>query len=183
MPTSTLPSRLFISDLHLEDPQAPSTLRFQECLNAEAPRVDEIYILGDLVEMWVGDDDKSDIATLLKNTLTDTAKTTRVFLMHGNRDFLFGTKFEAETGVSLLEDPHCTPDGLLLSHGDRYCTDDAKYQAARTLFRSADWQRDILSKTLAERTALGQMLRAQSRQENANKSVNIMDTNAEALSA
>ncbi len=183
MAASTPPARLFLSDLHLEDPHSLAAQRFQECLTIEALLVDEIYILGDLVEMWVGDDDDSDIAMLLKLVLAATAEYTRVFLMHGNRDFLFGAQFAQESAITLLEDPYCTPDGLLLSHGDLYCTDDAKYQAARTLFRSSEWQQEILAKSLQERTTLGQMLRAQSRQENANKSANIMDTNPSALQA
>lgn len=176
-----MPSRLFLSDLHLEDPHSPAALRFQECLALESHRVDEIYILGDLVEMWVGDDDNSAIAVLLRDALQEAAKYSRVFLMHGNRDFLMGERFAREAEITLLPDPFCTPDGLLLSHGDRYCTDDTKYQAARAMLRSEQWQNEILAKTLAERTTLGQMLRAQSRQENANKATNIMDTNPVAL--
>lgn len=173
--------RIFISDLHLEDPAAPAFLRFQECLALEATRNDEIYILGDLVEMWIGDDDDSQLASELYAVLAATTAQCPVLLLHGNRDFLFADEFANATGVTLLGDPHLTADGILLSHGDQYCTDDQEYQAMRTLFRSEAWQQDILGKSLDERKALGQMLRAQSRNSNANKATNIMDVNADAV--
>ncbi|MCR9258280.1 MAG: UDP-2,3-diacylglucosamine diphosphatase [Pseudomonadaceae bacterium] len=175
--------RLFISDLHLDDPSAPAFLRFHECLTHESRRVDEIYILGDLVEMWIGDDDDSVAAQQLRQILKTISAQTPVYLMHGNRDFLFGEKFANDTGVTLLGDPHMTDDGLLLSHGDMLCTDDVAYQNMRTLLRSEAWQQDILSKTLAERKAFGQSLRQQSQTNNANKPSNIMDVNDDATSA
>ena len=174
--------RLFISDLHLDDPSASAFLRFAECLVYESRQVDEIYILGDLVEMWIGDDDDSAAAQQLRQILLTTTAETSVYLMHGNRDFLFGERFARDTGVTLLSDPHMTDDGLLLSHGDMLCTDDLDYQNMRTLLRSEAWQQDILSKTLAERKAFGQSLREQSQTNNANKPSNIMDVNDQATS-
>jgi UDP-2,3-diacylglucosamine hydrolase len=169
--------RIFISDLHLDDPQAPAFRRLIECLSKEAPGLDEIYILGDLVEMWIGDDDDSQTATCLRTTLAEAALHTKVYVMHGNRDFLFGETFAQQTGVHLIADPHRTSDGLLLSHGDALCTDDKAYQNMRLLLRSDAWQQDILSKSLAERKAFGEGLRSQSRNTNANKPSNIMDVN------
>ena len=173
--------RVFISDLHLEDVDSPTFLRFKELMEFESSQVDEIYILGDLVEMWVGDDDDADIATALADVISRA--NCPVFLMHGNRDFLFGERFSKATGAVVLPDPYLTSDGLLLSHGDSLCTDDQKYQQMRTLFRSEAWQQDLLSKSLAERKALGQMLRSQSKEANANKATNIMDVNENALEA
>ncbi len=175
--------RVYLSDLHLEDAGAPAFLRFVECLEMEAERVDEIYILGDLVEMWIGDDDDSKNAGALIDALQRTAQSCRVYLMHGNRDFLFGETFATLTGVKLISDPHCTRDGVLLSHGDQLCTDDHEYQQMRTLLRSPEWQADILSKSLEERKAIGQALRAQSRESSANKAANIMDVNPGATAA
>ncbi len=175
--------RIFISDLHLEDPQGAAFARFAECLAVESTRVDEIYILGDLVEMWIGDDDDSPTATRLREVLARTVGDCAVYLQHGNRDFLFSTEFCEATGVQLIADPFCTEDGVLLSHGDLLCTDDTEYQSMRTLLRSDAWQQDILSKTLAERKAFGQALREQSKSSNANKAANIMDVNAEAVAA
>jgi UDP-2,3-diacylglucosamine hydrolase len=172
--------RIFISDLHLDDPLAPAFKRFTECLAAESRRVDEIYILGDLVEMWIGDDDDSDGANQLRATLKATAAQIPVYLMHGNRDFLFGETFARGTGVTLVNDPHQTEDGLLLSHGDLLCADDNDYQDMRAVLRSDAWQADILAKSLEERKAFGQSLRAASMANNANKASNIMDVNAEA---
>ena len=178
--------RIFISDLHLEDPLSPSFQRFAECLSVEAPRVDEIYILGDLAEMWIGDDDDSNSAQALSACLKQAANVCDVFLMHGNRDFLFGDKFLKDIGVTLLREPHALDtevEGLtstLLCHGDSLCTDDVDYQNLRTMLRSEAWQADILSKTLDERKALGQAMRAQSQATNANKATNIMDVNLQA---
>lgn len=176
-------NRIFISDLHLEEAKSTAFLRFSELLTNEAARVEEVFILGDLVEMWIGDDDDAEVAEKLTQLLRETAKQCAVFLMHGNRDFLFGDRFASDTGVHIVSDPYLTDDGLLLTHGDAYCTDDEAYQNMRTLFRSASWQSEILSKTLTERKALGQMLRSQSKAENANKSANIMDVNRDAIDA
>lgn len=171
--------RVFISDLHLEDTASPSFHRFRELIEIESQRVDETFILGDLVEMWVGDDDDADLATELTRVLYNAGA--EVFLLHGNRDFLFGERFADATGTNILPDPYLTADGTLLSHGDALCTDDEQYQQMRALFRSDAWQADILSKTLTERKALGEMLRSQSKSENANKASNIMDVNEQAL--
>ena len=172
--------RIFISDLHLEDVDAPAFQRFAECLEAEAGRVDEIYILGDLVEMWIGDDDDSKSASALIDTLKRAAQDCNVYLQHGNRDFLFGDTFAALTGVTLIDDPHLTRDGVLVSHGDHLCTDDVEYQQMRVQLRSPEWQAGILSKSLDERKTLGMALRAESRERSANKAANIMDVNPQA---
>ena len=174
--------RLFISDLHLEAPTSPAFLRFSELLDHESRRVDEIYILGDLVEMWVGDDEDTGCAPLLREVLQDAGANCNIFLMHGNRDFLFGETFAAATGISLIDDPYVLDDDLLLCHGDMLCTDDVDYQAMRRTVRSPQWQQEFLSKSLAERQAFGAGLRAQSKANNANKPSGIMDVNADALS-
>jgi len=175
--------RIFVSDLHLEDPAEAAFQRFAECLEQESARVDEIYILGDLVEMWIGDDDDSAAAAMLRQVLAQASARCPVKLMHGNRDFLFGEEFADASGVQLLDDPWLTDDGILLSHGDLLCTDDGEYQSMRQLLRSPQWQADILAKSLQERKAFGQALRAQSRNSNANKAANIMDVNAAATEA
>ena len=173
--------RIFLSDLHLDDPICNTFLRFDECLKIESERADEIYILGDLVEMWIGDDDESNLAGALKKVLRETSARCSVNLMHGNRDFLFGESFCRSAGVTLLEDPYKIDGHILLSHGDSLCTDDGEYQAARKIFRDPSWQNDILQKSLQEREMLGKALRAQSVEANANKSSNIMDVNLNAM--
>ena len=173
--------RIFLSDLHLDDPGSNSFLKFGECMQIESARADEIYILGDLVEMWIGDDDKSPTALALREALVNASSRCAINLMHGNRDFLFGQAFCKSTGVTLLQDPHLIDEHILLSHGDILCTDDADYQAARKTFRDPKWQQEILSKPLVEREMLGKALRAQSNEANANKSSNIMDANLQAI--
>ena len=173
--------RLFISDLHLEFESAPAFKRLEELLTVESSCVDEIYILGDLVEMWIGDDDDGPVASSLKALFKKHSQTVRIYLMHGNRDFLITESFTNSAHIQLLSDPYITHDGIYLSHGDAYCVDDVEYQQMRTLFRSETWQADTLSKTLDERKALGHMLRSQSKANNANKPGNIMDVNTTAL--
>lgn len=169
--------RLYLSDLHLEDPGSPQFAAFDRLLRQSAPDLDEIYLLGDLCEVWVGDDDDGPLAGALTSTLRAASAHAAVRVMHGNRDFLFGSGFEAATGARVIGDPLLLPDRTLLSHGDAFCIDDAEYQAARALLRSAAWQREVLARPLAERRALAADMRARSRESNANKADNIMDVN------
>jgi UDP-2,3-diacylglucosamine hydrolase len=173
--------RIFLSDLHLSDPEDKVFIGLAACLEAEAKQVDEIYILGDLVEMWIGDDDNSPIAAALTELLSNASKHCKIFLMHGNRDFLFGEKFATQAGVKLINDPTTLDEEILLTHGDALCTDDGEYQEMRKILRSEAWQQDILRKSLAERIKFGQDLRAESIANNANKSSAIMDVNASAV--
>lgn len=167
--------RLFLSDLHLSDPDGRHIRGFAELLERLAGQVEEIYLLGDLCEVWVGDDDDGPLARRFKSVLAAAARHARVQVMHGNRDFLFGERFERETGVRLIDDPHVLADGIVLAHGDALCIDDTAYQEARRLLRSPEWQRDVLARSLDERRALADSMRAQSRATNANKAENIMD--------
>lgn len=180
---------LFISDLHI-DAGAPRVLQgFRGFLAREAPRANAIYILGDLVEVWVGDDDDGPTATALREALAAAARHCPVYVMHGNRDFLFGDRFAAETGTTLIPDPcviEPVPNGerLLLAHGDAFCTRDRAYQQARAVLRSQAWQADVLARSLPQRRALARGLREESQAANANKAENIMDvTDAEVAAA
>lgn len=173
--------RLFISDLHLEDPSSDAFRCFTELLTVEALRVDELYILGDLVEMWVGDDDDSACASELRTALRTAAEHCTIFVMHGNRDFLFAEAFASQAGITLIPDPHPIGDGVLLSHGDELCTDDAEYQSLRKMMRDPTWQAQLLERSLPERQAFGNDLRAKSKNSNANKPTNIMDVNNQAV--
>lgn len=167
--------RVFLSDLHLEDPGSANFRSFADLMAVESRRAEEIFILGDLTEVWVGDDDDGPLAVALKDLLKTTTENCRVLLMRGNRDFLMGESLAAQTGIELIEDPHLLPDGTLLAHGDAFCIDDEEYQQIRTLFRSQPWQQDILSQTLEARRELARNLRAESQKTNANKAENIMD--------
>jgi UDP-2,3-diacylglucosamine hydrolase len=171
-------SRLFLSDLHLADPEAAVFRTFAALLHEQSRQVDEIYLLGDVCEVWVGDDDDGPLARALIDVLARTAEQADLFVMRGNRDFLFGERFEAATGARLIPDPHPLDDDTLLAHGDAYCIDDLPYQNVRRMLRSAAWQQDVLSRSLAERRTLAQAMRQQSAATNANKAENIMDVSA-----
>ena len=176
-------NRLFLSDLHLEDPRGRHFETFARLLESQGPGLDEIYLLGDLCEVWIGDDDDGPLARALIEVLAAVSARTRVFVMPGNRDFLFGSGFERATGTRLIPDPYPLGNGVLLSHGDAFCVDDQAYQQLRSLLRSPDWQRDILHRPLEERRALAAAMRAQSAATNANKAENIMDVSASEIAA
>jgi UDP-2,3-diacylglucosamine hydrolase len=168
----------FVSDLHLDVDTPTRNAAFAEFLTSESSRCDELYILGDLTEVWIGDDDDSPFAEWLHRQLAAASARCRLFLMHGNRDFLLGQAFAARCGVALVPDPYVVERNgrrLLLCHGDALCVDDVAYQRTRAVLRSPDWQRDVLAKTLDERRALAASMRAQSRASNANKPAQIMD--------
>ena len=175
---------LFLSDLHIDETVPHVQAGFERALTEAAGAADDIYILGDLVEVWVGDDDDATTANRLRTALKAASERCRVHVMHGNRDFLFSDRFAEETGVTLLPDPTCVQieeRRVLLAHGDAFCTGDAEYQALRRMFRSPDWQRSILARSLDERRQLAAGLRAQSIAAGANKAEGIMDVTAEAV--
>lgn len=173
--------RLYVSDVHLTPGDNQRLAAFTRLLQAAQEHVDEIYILGDLCEMWIGDDDDSALTLSLTDLFRELTRSTKLGFVAGNRDFLLGEAFEKRTGLKRYPDPHKLEDGTLLAHGDSLCTDDKDYQQMRALLRSSEWQKDILSKTLDERRAFGQALREQSMAANANKAGNIMDVNATAV--
>ncbi len=177
---------LFVSDLHI-DAGKPHVLEgFERLVEREAPSADALYILGDLAEVWIGDDDDSETAEALREALSQAARLCPLHIMHGNRDFLFGQRFAREVGGELIDDPHIAEiDGqrVLLTHGDALCTADTVYQLARRLFRSEAWQRDILGRSLQERRGIAQQMRRQSEAANANKAENIMDVTPEEVVA
>ena len=177
-----MPYSILISDLHL-DAQRPHHLQaLRQLLEAEAGQCRALYVLGDLFEAWIGDDDddpfyREAIAAFRK--FADSAS--RLYFMHGNRDFLLGETFEHDTGGTLLEEGSVHDlhgRSVLLMHGDSLCTDDEAHQDFRRQVRDPDWQRQMLAKPLEERRMMAQMLRMKSMQNNENKPENIMDVNA-----
>ncbi len=173
-------TRAFISDLHLDSERSAKYQAFQAVLSYTAERYDELYVLGDLVEVWVGDDDDSMFAHRLTNDLRHCAEHIPVFLMHGNRDFLYRETFAKRSGTQLLTDPFVLEasdlhERILLAHGDAYCTTDAEYMKLRTLFRSLSWQDHILASSLEERRVFARSLREQSKKANQLKPANITD--------
>jgi UDP-2,3-diacylglucosamine hydrolase len=176
---------VFISDLHLEADHPEIGEQFRDFLDAEAADADALYILGDFFEYWLGDDDPDEYYASIKRSLrafTDSG--VPVYFMHGNRDFMIGDRFAAETGVTILPDPFALElygKSVLLSHGDALCTDDAEYQQMRAVTRSPEWQAMMLEKPLEERVAIAKHARAQSQARNATLGEDIMDVNPDAV--
>lgn len=171
----------FISDLHLSKDRPETTQRFLAYLDSLNTSVSKLYILGDLFDVWVGDDDPTPPNEAVKEQLSKlTATGVNVSFLAGNRDFLVGKEFFSDTQVTSLED-ECVIDlfgvKTLLMHGDLLCTDDIEYQQFRQLTHTPAWQQDILSKPLQERLALAQHYRQESHLNKKDKSAGIMDVN------
>lgn len=176
---------LFISDLHLEADRPDIADQFLRFLETEALNADALYILGDLFDFWIGDDDPNEHHAWIKQGLRKlTKKDVPVFFMHGNRDFVIGDGFAIDTAITLLADPHIAEihgERVLLSHGDIYCTDDVEYQAVRKMTRDPKWQAMMLTKSLEERMAFGEQARAESMARGGNINEDITDVNQEAI--
>ena len=172
--------RIFISDLHLDANRKDLTAAFTQFLGERCQTIDELYILGDFFELWLGDDDKS----ILNNGVIEALSSLScdVFIMHGNRDFLIGEAFCDAAGAKMLPDPHPIILGnqpALLMHGDSLCTRDEEYMKARNLLRSAAFQRDFLSKQMPERKILAEQIRGKSQEVSREKAEEIMDVTPE----
>ena len=178
-------THLFVSDVHLGEDSAPAIGQFLAFLATHAARAESLYILGDLFESWVGDDDRSPAALEVCAALrTLTASGVPCFVLHGNRDFLLGSGFCERTGCVLLTDPVVAElDGerVLITHGDALCTDDHSYQELRSIVRRPDMQRRFLALPLSVREVLAGEVRAGSRRHIARTVPTIMDVNAEAV--
>jgi len=176
---------LFISDLHLEADRPEIAQQFLKFLKTEAPGADALYILGDLFESWVGDDDPNPHYQTIKQAIRTLAdKGVPVCFMHGNRDFMIGADFARETGAQILADPHVIEingESVLLSHGDAWCTDDIEYQAVRQMTRDPQWQAMMLQKPLEERLAFAAQARAASIARGGTMDEKIADVNATAV--
>lgn len=169
----------FISDLHLALEKPDITRKFLYFLQHHAPQAKAMYILGDLFDVWVGDDDFSPPINKLKKQLKQlTSSGVQIFLQPGNRDFLLGHKFCADTGITLLADYAVIElNGVktLLTHGDLLCTDDLPYQAFRAKSHTPAWQQNVLSKPLLLRLLVARWYRIRSFFHKRGKSAEIMD--------
>ena len=176
--------RLFISDCHL-DPGRPQMVQMlANFLEDRAAGAAQLFILGDLFEAWLGDDDDAAEFAAVIDRLANLSKTCDIFFMAGNRDFLVGQGFADRVGLSLLEEPHhleLGPARVTLVHGDSLCTDDHDYQAFRRQVRNPDWQTAFLSKPLTERKQIAAELRRNSVAAMSEKSSEIMDVNETAV--
>ena len=157
---------LFISDLHLDATRPAITGLFGDFLRREATSADALYILGDLFEAWVGDDDPSEVGAHVAAALHEVADAgVPVHFIRGNRDFLLGGAFASRAGFRILPDPAVVVlygQPTLLLHGDLLCTGDVAYQAFRAQTRNPAWQEQFLSQPLAVRLAFAAQARAAS---------------------
>lgn len=174
-------STLFISDLHLDAERPAITRAFLHFLDTKAREAQALYILGDLFEAWIGDDDDSDLAQRVQQALRAYSNAGhQLYFMAGNRDFLVGQGFVEATGCTLLDDPTLIDlygRPTLLLHGDTLCTDDVDYQAFRQQARNPDWQAPLLAQPLPVRRQLAAQLRAKTSSLAAMKAEDIMDVN------
>ena len=158
---------LFVSDLHLDPSRPAITELFGRFLDGEARRADALYILGDLFEAWVGDDDPSEAGTFVAarlKALTDAG--VPVCFIRGNRDFLLGDAYAKRAGMTILPDPAVIllqGEPTLILHGDLLCSDDTAYQQFRTQTRDPRWQAQFLAQPLAARLAFAAQARAASK--------------------
>ncbi len=174
------PHSLFISDLHLADERPQITQQFLDFTRSIAAQAEALYILGDLFEYWIGDDDRANpLDAAVTGALSSlSAGKVRVFLMQGNRDVLLSDTFAARCGATLVGDPlsidlHGMP--TLLLHGDTLCTDDADYQRFRTYARDPENQARFLAQPLTDRREQMLGMRAQSEASKQQKTETIMD--------
>ncbi|MEO5341861.1 MAG: UDP-2,3-diacylglucosamine diphosphatase [Gammaproteobacteria bacterium SHHR-1] len=177
--------RLFIADLHLSAQRPEVTRLFRAFIQRRAPAAQALYILGDLFDIWIGDDALDafgrEIADLLRGL---TAQGSALYLQHGNRDFLLGEDFCARSGAHLLNEEQGLelPTGrCLLMHGDLLCSDDEDYQRARALLHSPEFIADFLAKPPRQRLQLAQEYRRRSGEATSLKAQDIMDVNPETL--
>ena len=173
---------LFIADLHLCTEEPAITAGFLHFLQGEAQQCDALYILGDLFEAWIGDDDPNPLHQQIAAALK--ALPVPKFFIHGNRDFLLGKRFARESGMTLLpEEQVLTLYGqrVLIMHGDTLCTDDEGYQRFRAKVHQRWLQRLFLALPLRIRMRIAARMRADSKQANQHKSLSIMDVNPQAV--
>ena len=176
---------ILVSDLHLQESRPDITRAFIDFVAAVPASCRKFFILGDLFELWIGDDAQSPLADEVATALRSlSAQGIEVSLMHGNRDFLIGDDYAARCGGKLISEPfELEIDGAnwMLLHGDVLCTDDTGYMKFREMVRNPAWQREFLSRPLAERQAWADQARQQSQAATAGKAAEILDVNQDAV--
>lgn len=177
----------FISDIHLSDKHPELTQAFYTFLKESKEACTHLFILGDLFEAWIGDDDSTPLIQEIKSALREfTTNGPETFFIHGNRDFLIGQTFAEETGITILPDPYSlviNEQKIVISHGDFLCTDDVDYITFRNQVRTQEWQSDFLQKPLSEREAIAASMRDASQEATAEKSNTITDVNLDAVNS
>lgn len=173
----------FIADLHLSENRPHLLALFRQFMQGQAPEAEKLYILGDLFDFWIGDDEQSDLISEVQQLIRHlTEQGVPCYFQHGNRDFLIGKKFANACGLTLLPtyqviDLYGAP--TLLCHGDTLCVDDVKYQQYRKKVHQKWRQWLFLHLPLKVRLKIAEKIRAKSRQDKQVKSTEIMDVNAD----
>lgn len=176
---------LFIADLHLQTEEPAITAGFLRFLRGEAKSADALYILGDLFEAWIGDDDPNPLHREMAaaiHALVDSG--VPCYFIHGNRDFLVGPRYARESGMTLLPEEQVLDlygRKVLIMHGDTLCTDDTGYQAFRAKVHTPWIQKVFLALPLFIRNRIAARMRAGSKAANSSKSMTIMDVNPQAV--
>jgi UDP-2,3-diacylglucosamine hydrolase len=181
-------SAVFISDLHLSPERPEATAAFVSfCESLRIDQTERLYILGDLFEAWIGDDDDTEFAEQVVSTLLALRQVgIKVFFQRGNRDFLLGNGFAKRSGATLLPDYYLAYERgkkLLLTHGDLLCTDDHDYQRFRRRVQNPVNRWLLARMPIGWRRKLAQRWRQKSARANSNKPENIMDVNSDAVRA
>lgn len=176
--------KYFASDVHLsaDRPETVSLfLKFLSTIKAG----NELYLLGDIFDTWIGDDDDTPLADQIRQALQHlTQSGVTVFFQAGNRDFLIDQQFLQQTGLQPLSETaviNVNGDKILLMHGDLLCTDDIEYQQARVMLRNPLFVQDFLSKPLQERRIMAAQYRQRSGETTSLKAADIMDINQDTL--
>ena len=176
---------LFISDLHLSEERPHTVAAFLVFLKRACTQVKQLYILGDLFDAWIGDDDDRPLVSDIARALSALSRQgVALYFQHGNRDFLLGADYAARCGMTLLPEQVVVMLGkqlCLLAHGDQFCTDDEAYQQFRATVRNPQWQTSFLAQTLPTRRAIAADLRSRSREANSIKSQDITDVSTAAI--
>lgn len=175
----------FISDLHLSENNPKLVEAFLKFLQESKQVCTHFYILGDLFEAWIGDDDDSLLSNKVKKALYEfTNDGPKTFFIHGNRDFLIGNSFAEDTGITILPDPYVLDinnQNVVISHGDFLCTDDKDYISFRNEVRSEEWQSNFLNKSLVERREIANSMRDASQEATSEKCNAITDVSSLAV--
>jgi UDP-2,3-diacylglucosamine hydrolase len=178
-------STLFVSDLHLDPERPQQTEAFVDLLRGPAREADALYILGDMFEAWLGDDDDAPLGARVATELSAlAAHGVPIAFMRGNRDFLLGHDYAARCGMRLLPDPAVIDlhgEATLLLHGDLLCTEDTGYQAFRRQVRDPSWQAGFLAQPLSARRAFAASARAASAAHQDSVGERITDVSPEAV--
>ncbi|MAJ30268.1 MAG: UDP-2,3-diacylglucosamine diphosphatase [Gammaproteobacteria bacterium] len=174
----------FISDLHLEKIESSIVSIFSEFLE-HLDQDDQLYILGDLFESWIGDDNVSELSEFVGNQLNSLSERgINISIMHGNRDFLIGNDFCNAASIKLINDPcivEMNGEKVMLTHGDQLCTDDIEYQTFRSIVRNPIWQKDFLNFPISKREKIAGETKNASKDSKIKKTMEIMDVNDDAV--